>query len=143
MMRRMWWNIGRGAALLLVSMNVSCTLDVTGLGLAQPPDPEPNAYTCSCTCKGDPYNINPTFNVCVPDTLNTNKPGGQAASLTAIQADCQNRVVPNYTDTIFACLGKDLAPPVIVLPEDCSCDVQPATFVAECNDTCGAEPEWH
>src|SRR5262245_21231375 len=127
------------SVLLLMILSSGCALDVAGIKLDIPPDPEPIAYTCSCSCSGDPLNVNPVFNVCVPDTLNKNKPGGQEASLAAIEADCLARVVPNYTDTLFACLGRGLKDVTIVFPKDCRCTVQPATSVAECNGTCAVE----
>jgi hypothetical protein len=141
MMRRVCRESGWVTTLLLLMIvSAGCALEVSGISLDIPPNPEPNAYTCSCSCSGDPLSLKPVFNVCVPDTLNKNKPGGQEATIDAIRADCLARVVPNYTETLFACIGRGLKDPTIVFPNDCSCAVLPATFVAECNGPCAADP---
>lgn len=141
-MRRICRETARATAFfLLIVLSAGCALDVAGIpGIETPPNSEPNAYTCSCTCTGDPFDIKADFNVCVPDGLNKNKPGGLEATRDAIQADCEARVVPNYADTLFACIGQGLKNPEIVFPNKCTCAVQPATFVAECNDTCAPSP---
>ena len=137
-----------GAGLLLSVMSAGCALQTSGLPGIDVVDPPPqvNAYACTCSCNAQPDASttvvrHPTFNVCVPDTLNGNKPGGTPPSDLDLLEDCKRRVVSNYAEMAFQCQSLVIIDPL----NDCTCAVQPATaaqsgtFVAECNDTCNAD----
>src|SRR5262245_29092653 len=107
-MQRTWWDIGIGAALLLlVGMSVSCVLDVQGILSLEPVDGNKvNTYRCVCDCETQQgQGIRLSLDVCVPDTLNGNKPGGKDPLEKAdLIADCYDRVEPTFADMV-ACTG--------------------------------------